>query len=196
MRFTQGEIEMNIGKLSTQKNSNFFFGWRGPLVGGGYMKSGMQGGVCKMGYARCGIRGKVWVKRTFGRWGGVCEVRYVKWGLCEMRFTQGGTREVKYMQGEIYTSHLVKFFTPWYYGFLIYTMEGHGMQSMQKVLLTKSVNILNWKNIRSGSSGLNVDRTEVLNWWKNGVVPAEKNHHWHFTNTSEFSTWTNLQDIS
>ena len=24
---------MNIGKLGTQKNSNFFFGQRGPLVG-------------------------------------------------------------------------------------------------------------------------------------------------------------------
>ena len=27
------EIEINIGKLRTWKNSNFFFGWRGPLVG-------------------------------------------------------------------------------------------------------------------------------------------------------------------
>ena len=32
VRFMQGEIEINIGKLRTQKNSNFFFGWRGPLV--------------------------------------------------------------------------------------------------------------------------------------------------------------------
>ena len=28
----RGEIETNIGKLGTRKNSNFFFGWRGPLV--------------------------------------------------------------------------------------------------------------------------------------------------------------------
>ena len=28
----RGEIEMNIRKLRTWKNSNFFFGWRGPLV--------------------------------------------------------------------------------------------------------------------------------------------------------------------
>ena len=33
VRFTRGEIEMNIGKLGTWKNSNFFFGWRGALVG-------------------------------------------------------------------------------------------------------------------------------------------------------------------
>ena len=30
---TRGEIETNIGKLGTRKNSNFFFGWRGALVG-------------------------------------------------------------------------------------------------------------------------------------------------------------------
>ena len=29
-----GEIEMNIRKLRTRKNSNLFFGGRGPLVGG------------------------------------------------------------------------------------------------------------------------------------------------------------------
>ena len=29
---TQGEIEMNIRKLGNTKNSNFLFGWRGPLV--------------------------------------------------------------------------------------------------------------------------------------------------------------------
>ena len=29
---TQGEIETNIGKLGNSKNSNFLFGWRGPLV--------------------------------------------------------------------------------------------------------------------------------------------------------------------
>ena len=28
----RGEIEMNIRKLRIWKNSNFFFGWRGPLV--------------------------------------------------------------------------------------------------------------------------------------------------------------------
>ena len=27
-----GEIEMNIGKLRNLENSNFLFGWRGPLV--------------------------------------------------------------------------------------------------------------------------------------------------------------------
>ena len=32
-RFTRGEIEKNIGKLETRENSNFFFGWRGVLVG-------------------------------------------------------------------------------------------------------------------------------------------------------------------
>ena len=30
---TRGVFETNIGKLGTQKNSNFFFGWRGALVG-------------------------------------------------------------------------------------------------------------------------------------------------------------------
>ena len=30
---TQGVFETNIGKLETRKNSNFFFGWRGALVG-------------------------------------------------------------------------------------------------------------------------------------------------------------------
>ena len=35
----RGEIETNSGKLGTQKNSNFFFGGRGPLVGGvGYAR--------------------------------------------------------------------------------------------------------------------------------------------------------------
>ena len=30
---TRGVFETNIGKLGTRKNSNFFFGWRGALVG-------------------------------------------------------------------------------------------------------------------------------------------------------------------
>ena len=35
----RGVFEMNIRKLGTQKNSNFFFGWRGPLLGGvGYVR--------------------------------------------------------------------------------------------------------------------------------------------------------------
>ena len=29
----RGVFETNIGKLGTWKNSNFFFGWRGALVG-------------------------------------------------------------------------------------------------------------------------------------------------------------------
>ena len=42
----RGEIEMNIGKLGTRKNSNFFFGWRGPLVMifGGLGQEGHRGG--------------------------------------------------------------------------------------------------------------------------------------------------------
>ena len=28
----RGVFEMNIGKLRTRKNSNFFFGWSGALV--------------------------------------------------------------------------------------------------------------------------------------------------------------------
>ena len=49
----RGEIETNIGKLGTRKNSNFFFGWRGPLMGGvGYVRRGMQGGICKVRYVR------------------------------------------------------------------------------------------------------------------------------------------------
>ena len=38
----QGEIETNIRKLRTRKNSNFSFGWRGLLVGEvGYVRRGM-----------------------------------------------------------------------------------------------------------------------------------------------------------
>ena len=47
VRFTRGEIETNIRKLGTRKNSNFFFGWRGALVGvagcGGHARWVMQG---------------------------------------------------------------------------------------------------------------------------------------------------------
>ena len=46
---TRGEIETNIGKLGTQKNLNFFFGWRRVLVG-------------VAGCGGCGLdyRGRVW----------------------------------------------------------------------------------------------------------------------------------------
>ena len=41
----QREIEMSIRKLRAWKNSNFFFGWRGPLVMifGGVGAGGWQG---------------------------------------------------------------------------------------------------------------------------------------------------------
>ena len=44
----RGVFEMNIGKLGTRKNSNFFFGWRGALVG----VAVMQGGLCEVSYVR------------------------------------------------------------------------------------------------------------------------------------------------
>ena len=53
--FMRGEIEMNIGKLGTRKNSNFFFGWRGALVGVGVTQGGLhkvdltRGGLCEVG---------------------------------------------------------------------------------------------------------------------------------------------------
>ena len=62
-----GEIETNIGKLRTWKNSNFFFGWRGPSVGWG-----MWGEVCEVGYGRRGTWGEI----------------YVRWDLREVRFTR------------------------------------------------------------------------------------------------------------
>ena len=52
----RGVFEMNIGKLRTRKNSKFFFGWRGALVGvagcGGHARWVTQGGSCEVGYAR------------------------------------------------------------------------------------------------------------------------------------------------
>ena len=68
---TRGEIEMNIGKLGTRKNSNFFFGWRGALVGvagcGGHVRWVMQGEFCEVDHVR-------WVMR-----GGSREVGYTRW---------------------------------------------------------------------------------------------------------------------
>ena len=48
---------------------------------------------------------------TLVRWGGVCEVRYARWGMqdgvCKVGYArwgmQGGIHEVRFMQGEIYT---------------------------------------------------------------------------------------------
>ena len=63
----QGEIEMNIGKLRTRKNSNFFFGWRGPLVmifggvGAGGPDGGGAGGLAgsQMGQGSGGQKGQM-----------------------------------------------------------------------------------------------------------------------------------------
>ena len=49
-------FETNIGKLGTWKNSNFFFGWRGALVGvagcGGHTRWVMQGELREVNHAR------------------------------------------------------------------------------------------------------------------------------------------------
>ena len=91
---------MNIGKLGTRKNSNFFFGWRGVLVGvagcGGHARWVMQGGSCDLSYAR-------WIMR-----GGLCEVGHVRWvmrgGSHKVDYVrwimQGGLREVDYARYE------------------------------------------------------------------------------------------------
>ena len=59
-RFRLGEIETNIGKHGTRKNSNFFCGWRGPLVGvAGCGGSGLVHGGRAWG---CGLDhgGRLW----------------------------------------------------------------------------------------------------------------------------------------
>ena len=96
---TWGEIEMNIGKLRTQKNSKFFFQWRGPLVGGvGYARWGMRGGVCEVRYTRWDTRGEIYMRQDLHQvrftWGEIYmrwalrEVGYAKWDLREVRFTR------------------------------------------------------------------------------------------------------------
>ena len=70
----------------------------------------------------------------WGMWGEVCEVGYARWGMwgeiCEVRFGWRGPlvggvgyarwdlHEVTFTWGEIYASHLVKNFTPWYFVYL------------------------------------------------------------------------------
>ena len=58
---TRGVFETNIGKLGTLKNSKFFFGWRGPLVGvagcGGHTRWVMRDGLCEVDHARWVMQG-------------------------------------------------------------------------------------------------------------------------------------------
>ena len=112
------ETIRQCGALTSHKMLALYGGGRGPLVGGlvRYVRWGMLGGVCEVGYMRWGKQREVWVERTFGGWGGVCEVRYVMWGmrggvclvrymrwdLCEMRFTWGGIHKVRFTWGGIY----------------------------------------------------------------------------------------------
>ena len=44
---------MNIRKLGTRKNLNFFFGWREALVGVAGCEGHARGGLCEVG-AGCG----------------------------------------------------------------------------------------------------------------------------------------------
>ena len=111
---TWGEIETNIRKKTQNSEKLKFLFWvEGTL--------GRWGEVCKVRYAR------------WGMWGGVCEVGYLGWamrgGLHEVSYMkwvmQDGSCEVGHMRWDMwggslevsYASHLVKFFTPWYFSF-------------------------------------------------------------------------------
>ena len=78
----QGVFETNIGKLGTRKNSNFFFGWRGALVGvagwGDHARWVTRGGLHEVSYVR-------WVS---------CEVSYVRWVSCEVGYARWVSHKV------------------------------------------------------------------------------------------------------
>ena len=119
----QGEIETNIRELRKTQIS---------FLGGGYLwwvRWGMWNEVCEVGF---GWRGPLVGRVGYARWGmqgRVCKVRYMRWDLHKVRFMQGefytrwdmwGERyDVRVTWGEIYASHLVTFFTPWYFPCLI-----------------------------------------------------------------------------
>ena len=89
------------------------FGWS--------MTFGGCGEVCKVGYAR------------WGMWGGICKVRftwgetYVRWDLHEVSFMRGeiymrwDLHKVRYARWDLCESPAVKFFTPWYFLYLLKT---------------------------------------------------------------------------
>ena len=97
---TWGEIEINIRISELGKTQISFLG------GGAF---GGWGGVCEVRYVR------------WDTWDEVHEVRYDRWGLdggdlCWVGWgMRGGECKVIFTGGEIYASHLVKFFAPWYF---------------------------------------------------------------------------------